>query len=155
MPYDSPTAPAAPAPAASAAETSSASPTSGASADRDEHPAAAPLAHRGPRDWRRRYASLLRLTDLLVLVWVVYGTQIAWFGFGNAQVSIREDSRITDISYWLFSGGLVAAWMWTLSLADTRDHRIIGAGAEEYARIARSSLSLFGEIGRASCRERV
>ncbi|MFB8894108.1 sugar transferase [Microbacterium plantarum] len=103
-------------------------------------------AYRGPRDWRRRYASLLRLTDLLVLIWVVYGTQIAWFGFGNAQVAIREDSRITDISYWLFSGGLVAVWMWTLSLADTRDHRIIGAGAEEYARIARSSLSLFGVI---------
>ncbi|WP_309300116.1 sugar transferase [Microbacterium sp. SMR1] len=89
---------------------------------------------------------MLRLTDLLVLIWVVYGTQIAWFGFGNAQVAIREDSRITDISYWLFSGGLVAIWMWTLSLADTRDHRIIGAGAEEYARIARSSLSLFGVI---------
>ncbi|WP_323986582.1 sugar transferase [Microbacterium plantarum] len=103
-------------------------------------------AYRGPRDWRRRYASLLRLTDLLVLIWVVYGTQIAWFGFGNAQVSIREDSRITDFSYWLFSAGLIAVWMWTLSLADTRDHRIIGAGAEEYARIARSSLSLFGVI---------
>jgi exopolysaccharide biosynthesis polyprenyl glycosylphosphotransferase len=144
MPYDSPTAPS---PAASpASDTFGAPSASGASADRDEHPAAAPAAYRGPRDWRRRYASLLRLTDLLVLVWVVYGTQIAWFGFGNAEVSIREDSRITDISYWLFSGGLVAAWMWTLSLADTRDHRIIGAGAEEYARIARSSLSLFGVI---------
>ncbi len=103
-------------------------------------------AHRGPRDWRRRYAALLRVTDLLVLVWVVYGTQIAWFGFGNAQVAIREDSRITDISYWLFSAALIALWMWTLSLADTRDHRIIGAGAEEYARTARSSLSLFGVI---------
>lgn len=105
-----------------------------------------PTAFRGPRDWRRRYATLLRVTDLLVLVWVVYGTQIAWFGFGNAQVAIREDSRITDISYWLFSAGLIAVWMWTLSLADTRDHRIIGAGAEEYARIARASLSLFGVI---------
>ncbi|MET3469463.1 sugar transferase [Microbacterium sp. 1262] len=140
MPYDfsSATAP-------EATGTRDASALSSAAATASSTPSSA-TAYRGPRDWRRRYASLLRLTDLLVLIWVVYGTQIAWFGFGNAQVAIREDSRITDISYWLFSGGLVAVWMWTLSLADTRDHRIIGAGAEEYARIARSSLSLFGVI---------
>lgn len=115
-------------------------------------PATAPLATvptaapRGPRDWRRRYSRSLWVTDLLVLVWVVYGTQIAWFGFGNAEVSIREDLRLTDISYWVFSALLIVSWMWTLSLADTRDHRIVGAGHDEYSRIARSSLSLFGVI---------
>ena len=32
----------------------------------------------------------LWFSDLFVLVWVVYGTQLLWFGFGNAQVAIRE-----------------------------------------------------------------
>ncbi|MGZ0069655.1 hypothetical protein [Microbacterium arborescens] len=71
MPYDSPTAP--------ASATAAPPLISGLTSDRENNPAAAsaPAAYRGPRDWRRRYASLLRLTDLLVLVWVVYGTQIA------------------------------------------------------------------------------
>ncbi|KAA9084150.1 sugar transferase [Microbacterium radiodurans] len=103
-------------------------------------------APRGPRDWRRRYTRVLWITDLLVLIWVVYGTQIAWFGLGNAQLAISNDNRITEISYWVTSAVLIVAWMWTLSLADTRDHRIIGVGSDEYARIARSSLFLFGVI---------
>ncbi|MCR2801910.1 sugar transferase [Microbacterium sp. zg-Y818] len=97
-------------------------------------------------DWRRRYARRLALTDLLVLIWVVYGTQIAWFGLGNAEVTMREDSRISEFSYWAFSAGLIALWMWALTLFDTRDHRIIGTGPTEYARVGRASFSLFGAI---------
>lgn len=99
-----------------------------------------------PSNWRRAYATRLWFSDLLVLVWVVYGTQLLWFGFGNAQVSIREDSRLSEFSYWLFSAGLVVAWMWALSLIDSRDYRVIGSGNTEYVRLARASLGLFGAI---------
>lgn len=105
-----------------------------------------PIEIRKPDRWRDRYARRLWLTDLVALVWVVYGTQIAWFGLGNVEVSIREDSRINDVSYWVFSAVLVVAWMAALSLADTRDYRVIGTGPTEYASIARASFVLFGAV---------
>ncbi len=99
-----------------------------------------------PDRWRQRYARRLFFSDLLVLVWVVYGTQLLWFGFGNAQVAMREDARITEISYWLFSAGLVIAWMWALSFIDSRTYRVIGTGTTEYVKVADASLRLFGLI---------
>lgn len=98
------------------------------------------------QNWRQRYARRLRVTDFLTLVWVVYGTQIAWFGFGEADVVIRQDSRISDVSYWLFSAGLIVAWMWALSLIDSRDYRVIGAGTTEYIRVVHASIALFGVV---------
>jgi exopolysaccharide biosynthesis polyprenyl glycosylphosphotransferase len=101
-------------------------------------------------NWRQRYARRIWMTDLLALVWVVYGTQIAWFGLGNAQVAMREDSRITEISYWLFSGALVIAWMLALTLADSRSHRVMGSGNTEYVRVVDASFRLFGLVAIAA-----
>jgi len=98
------------------------------------------------RNWRRTYARRLWVSDLLVLIWVVYGTQIAWFGFGAADLAIQTGRVAGEISYWVFSAALIFVWMLTLGLADTRDHRVIGAGSAEYARTARSSVTLFGVI---------
>ena len=85
--------------------TSSAQPLqqSGQTPTVDPSPAAA-QGSPSPRtfNWRKRYARNLWISDLLVLVWVVFGTQIAWFGLGNADVAIREDSRINEFSYWTF-----------------------------------------------------
>lgn len=88
----------------------------------------------------------LRISDGLVLVWAVFGTQMVWFGLGGAEVAIREDSRISDLSYWFFSALLIAAWMWALTLVDSRSYRIIGSGPTEYVRIINSSFTLFGFI---------
>lgn len=97
-------------------------------------------------DWRRRYTKRLWLSDLIVLVWVVYGTQITWFGWGNVSVAVRNDSRISEVSYWVFSLVLVFLWMAALSLVDSRDYRVIGAGTAEYVRVTRASFMLFGGI---------
>ena len=99
-----------------------------------------------PSSWRRHYATRLWISDLFVLIWAVYGTQLLWFGWGNAQVSIREDPRFNEFSYWALSAILVIAWMWALALIDSRDHRIIGAGTTEYVRVARASFTFFGAI---------
>jgi exopolysaccharide biosynthesis polyprenyl glycosylphosphotransferase len=96
--------------------------------------------------WRAGYARRLWISDLVVLIIVAFGTQIAWFGLGSAQVSIREDSRLSAVSYWVFSGLLVVAWMWSLSLIDSRSDRAIGTGSTEYIRIISVSLRLFGII---------
>ncbi|NEM46598.1 MAG: sugar transferase, partial [Xanthomonas perforans] len=55
------------------------------------------------RDWRPSYARRLRWSDLLVLMAVVFGAQILWFGLGNAQVAMRADVRVSELSYWMFS----------------------------------------------------
>lgn len=99
-----------------------------------------------PANWRLGYQRRLWITDFVALVWVVFGTQIAWFGLGNAQLAISEDSRISAVSYWLFSIGLVLLWMGALSWSDSRSYRVIGAGPTEYLRVADASLRLFGAI---------
>ncbi len=81
-----------------------------------------------------------------MLVWAVYGAQIAWFGTGQATVAAEQDSRISDLSYWAFSAGLVIAWMWALSFVDSRSYRVIGTGSTEYVRVADASFRLFGVI---------
>ena len=98
------------------------------------------------RNWRRRFARRLRVSDLFVLIWVVFGAQIVWFGTGNVDLAIHENAAITDVSYWMFSAGLVVLWMWALSLIDSRSERVIGTGTAEYVRVANASLTLFGFI---------
>lgn len=97
-------------------------------------------------DWRRRYARNLWITDLLVLIWVVYGTQIAWLGLDDARVATGRRSDLPDISYWLFSAGLIIIWMWALALIDSRTDRVIGTGNTEYVRVSRASFNVFGLI---------
>lgn len=114
--------------------------------DAGAHPALSAFDPRPGTDWRTRYARRLWISDLLVLIAVAFGTQIAWFGLGNAQVSIREDSRLSVVSYWFFSALLVVAWMWSLSLIDSRSDRAMGTGSTEYIRIISVSVRLFGII---------
>lgn len=98
------------------------------------------------KNWRRLYARNLRITDFLVLVWVVYGTQIAWLGVDDTSLATGNASTLPEISYWFFSAGLVVVWMWALALTDSRSDRVIGTGNTEYVRIARASFLLFGAI---------
>lgn len=95
--------------------------------------------------WRDRYALRLRVTDFLVLVWVAYGTQLLWLGFGAADFPV-DGGPITEVSYWMFSGVLVMVWMTTLALSDSRSDRVIGVGATEYVRVVRASFGVFGAI---------
>jgi len=122
----------------------------GKSADATIRAAAAPRRGATPkehhaRDWRSSYARRLRMSDFLALVWVVYGTQIAWLGIEPPAVS-----GLAEVNYWLFSAGLVVAWMIALSLIDSRDYRVIGTGTTEYVRVADASLRLFGLIAIAA-----
>lgn len=103
-------------------------------------------ATRSDARWQQLFTRRLWISDAVVLVWVVFGTQIFWFGTGNAQLALLQDHRFSDISYWAFSTVLVVSWLWALSLADSRSHRVIGAGSAEYIRIVDASIRLFGVI---------
>lgn len=99
-----------------------------------------------PPRWQVLFTRRLWISDLVVLVWVVYGTQIVWFGSGNARLSLLHDGRFTAVSYWFASALIVLLWWWALSLADTRSYRVIGTGWTEYIRVIDSSIRLFGVI---------
>lgn len=91
--------------------------------------------------WRQRYSRRLWVTDLLALIWVVYGTQILWLGIEPVEVS-----GLPIGSYWTFSAVLVVLWMLALAMRDTRSDRVIGTGTTEYVRVADASFRVFGFI---------
>lgn len=91
-------------------------------------------------NWRLRTSRLLRAVDAFVVVWAVVGAYIARFGF-------EPDLAVNDqTAYGLFSIGLVSAWWLMLGAWNSRHHRILGSGADEYKRVAAASLWLFGLI---------
>ena len=100
----------------------------------------------GSADWRSKYANYLRVTDLLVLIWVVFGVQIAWFGFSSSNVSIAGELHRVAISYTSVSLLLIAAWMIALDAAGSRGYRVVGTGTQEYRLVADAAIRLFGVV---------
>lgn len=102
------------------------------------------------RDWRTVYAGRLAVTDLLVLIWVVFGVQIAWFGFDTTAVSFRGNRMDLGLSYTAVSVLLILIWMAMLSVFGTRGHRVLGTGPNEYRLIGHASVQLFGLLAMAA-----
>lgn len=94
--------------------------------------------------WTKAYARRLALTDLLVLVWVVFGVQIAWFGIDTANVAFSGDFRNVALSYTIISVALVVVWLVALGLYGSRADRVVGTGSSEYKLIVDVSLRVFG-----------
>jgi exopolysaccharide biosynthesis polyprenyl glycosylphosphotransferase len=94
--------------------------------------------------WATVYAKRLVATDVLALVWVVFGVQIAWFGFDSRKVA--GSPADLALGYTTVSVVLIAAWLIVLSLYETRSPRYIGTGAGEYRRIVDSAIRLFALV---------
>jgi len=97
-------------------------------------------------DWRRTYAIGLVITDLLVLIWVVFGVQIAWFGVTTSDLAFNGDYNGVNVSYSLISIVIVACWMLALGLYGTRGYRVLGTGPQEYRLILSATVRLFGMV---------
>jgi exopolysaccharide biosynthesis polyprenyl glycosylphosphotransferase len=93
-------------------------------------------------DWHDIYSARLTLTDLLVLIWVVFGVQIAWFGFDSGHLAMSEGDLA--LSYSAVSLILIASWMGVLHIYGTRTDRVLGTGFDEYKLIGGASVRLFG-----------
>lgn len=109
--------------------------------DKDDRPAA---LNRRDGDWRKAYARRVIVTDFLVLAWVIFGVQIAWFGFDSSDVAIQDSPEFLAVSYTVISVTLLCAWMLALSVYGTREFRVIGTGTQEYRLVADSAMRLFG-----------
>ncbi|MFZ7086695.1 sugar transferase [Curtobacterium sp. RRHDQ10] len=95
--------------------------------------------------WSRAYARRLVVTDLLAVIWVVFGVQIAWLGF-DSNLATRQDANINDdrISYTAISIAVILLWMLALALANSRGDRVIGVGSSEYRLVVGASARVFG-----------
>lgn len=90
-------------------------------------------------DWRGRTSRLLGAVDAFVIGWAVLGAYILRFGIEPDFVVAGQ-----EINYLWLSLALVAAWWWMLGAWSSRQSRILGAGPDEYKRVAAASLWLFG-----------
>lgn len=101
--------------------------------------------------WQRAYARRLLLTDLVVILVAVYGSQFIRFGTAEQTVSIpgKVDARIV-LPYALVSAILAVSWFLALTLFATRDRTIVGAGTAEYKRIADATIRVFALLAIAA-----
>ncbi|WP_066652073.1 sugar transferase [Curtobacterium sp. MR_MD2014] len=106
-----------------------------------------PVSTGSTREWSRTYSRRVLVTDLLALIWVVFGVQIAWLGFDSNLMTNTADLRL---SYFGISVVVIAVWMIGLALYDTRGDRVIGVGSTEYRLVADSSVRVFGLIAIAA-----
>ncbi|KRE91856.1 polyprenyl glycosylphosphotransferase [Arthrobacter sp. Soil764] len=84
---------------------------------------------------------MLRAVDAFVIVWAVVGAYITRFGLDpNFPLAGGE------AAYGIFSLALIVAWWLMLGAWSSRQSRVLGAGPEEYKRVAAASLWLFGLV---------
>lgn len=96
--------------------------------------------HSTARRWQDQYSARLRISDSVIVFASVMLAQFVRFG-DNLTTSGYAGPIMTSISL-LF----VVLWMSFLAVFHTRSTRIIGAGIEEYRRVASASFWTFGTI---------
>lgn len=91
-------------------------------------------------NWRRVYTRGLLVTDLAVLAITTILADLARFGSG---ASVEAGGPI-NISYTVLGAVVVVMWWLVLQLFRTRDVAVLGEGTEEYRRITRATVLMFG-----------
>lgn len=106
------------------------------------------MADRGTSEgpaWVHAYARRVFVTDVVVIVCAVFGSQLIRFGLG-ADLRIKDPVGRFDftLGYNEISVMIVIAWLLSLEFFSTRDHKIIGSGSAEYKSIFDATTRLFG-----------
>ncbi|AGB21751.1 exopolysaccharide biosynthesis polyprenyl glycosylphosphotransferase [Mycobacterium sp. JS623] len=93
------------------------------------------------RVWQRRYELVLRFSDTGVVMAAVVAGQ--WLRFGAVP---GVGAEFLDWRYWATPAAVVSIWVLFLTIYRAREPRILGAGPEEYRRVAAATFSAFGAI---------
>jgi exopolysaccharide biosynthesis polyprenyl glycosylphosphotransferase len=94
------------------------------------------------RQWQRSFATRLFVTDILVIIVAVFGSQLIWFGF--EPIEVATETAALRSGYLAVSIILALVWMLMLDVFATRDHKVIGSGTLEYKRVTDATIRLFG-----------
>lgn len=79
--------------------------------------------------------------DAFVIVWAIAGAYVIRFGIEPAFVVTGQ-----EVNYIWLSAALAVVWWIMLGAWNSRQSRILGAGTDEYKRVAAASLWLFGLV---------
>ncbi|MBD8023737.1 sugar transferase [Microbacterium gallinarum] len=97
------------------------------------------------RRWQRLFATLLSITDTLVIMLAVFTAQFIRFGFvGESLVLPGIRNADVGVAYTIVSIVMIAGWALSLRLFGTRDYKIIGTGVVEYKRVTNATFAFFG-----------
>ncbi len=94
----------------------------------------------GALNWRHRYARSLAVTDFLVIVWAAAG---AHFAQSSISEAVRGHIDPFAPQYIVTTVAVVALWVLTLAVFDSRDGKIVGFGSEEYKRVLNATFVVF------------
>lgn len=92
-------------------------------------------------DWRARTARILSVVDAFVITWAISGAYVLRFGLEPSFMAVGQ-----EVSYIWLSVCLAIVWWLMLGAWNSRQSRILGAGPDEYKRVAAASLWLFGLV---------
>jgi exopolysaccharide biosynthesis polyprenyl glycosylphosphotransferase len=93
--------------------------------------------------WAPGYVHRLALTDAVVIITSVAIAQVARFGTDPATFR----SEVLVYSYTAVSALLILAWFSVLVLFRSREPRVVvSTGVEEFRRVVRASIALFGSV---------
>lgn len=96
-----------------------------------------------PRSWRGYYARAIAVIDIGLLLAAVALAQ--WIRFG-----VRDPGRLGGLSYPLLGAALAGGWWLALLLNRCYESRFLGAGPEEYRRVAAASFRLAAVVAMVS-----
>ncbi|HEV7623493.1 MAG TPA: sugar transferase [Amnibacterium sp.] len=97
--------------------------------------------------WEKPYQRRIVLTDTLILVGTLAGTQAVWIGIDSHTLISAPKHGVSQVPYWAASLVLLIGWLVVLKAIGSRSPRVIGSGFAEYARVADGSFRLFGLVG--------
>ena len=104
-----------------------------------DHP---PAPSATPRhQWLLRYSRRLVVVDTIAVVVAIALAQ--WVRFGYLGI---ETTAHRGLNYTIVAVVIAAGWLLLLSMYHTRSPRIIGTGVEEYRRVWRATIALFGTV---------
>ena len=102
---------------------------------------------RAEKRWNRRYRNYLRTSDFVIVSASVFVAQILRFGDWTEKPSLDTYSILgSNVSYTVLSIVIALGWVLSLSLSDTRDPAVLGAGSAEYSRVVEATIQLFGAL---------
>ena len=97
--------------------------------------------------WLPRLARRLFILDFVLVTVAISISAIVRFGLDAPGAQVKGTLDILPVtSYLALCSALVGAWLVLLYVARTYDARVIGVGADEYKRVVRSSLWLWGTV---------
>lgn len=92
--------------------------------------------------WTTSYARKLALTDLAVLLWTFFVTHVF-----VANTPKWSEAQLPYRWPWILASlGVITVWFVALTVADTRDPRVIGAGPSEYKRVVNATVTTFASL---------